>query len=61
MVYASLGAIIFALYLVYDTQIMLGGKHKLAVSPEGQLKPSDREKSQIIIFVLSVQNTFLPL
>ncbi|KAJ0178100.1 hypothetical protein K1T71_005923 [Dendrolimus kikuchii] len=34
LVYASLGALIFSLYLVYDTQLMMGGKHKYSVSPE---------------------------
>jgi len=32
--YGSLGALIFSLYLVYDTQLMLGGKHKYSLSPE---------------------------
>jgi len=34
IVYASIGALIFSLYIVYDTQIMLGGKHKYSLSPE---------------------------
>ncbi|KAF4514166.1 UNVERIFIED_CONTAM: hypothetical protein B566_EDAN019297 [Ephemera danica] len=34
LVYASLGAIIFSIYLVYDTQMMMGGKHKYSISPE---------------------------
>ncbi|XP_077993468.1 protein lifeguard 1-like [Glandiceps talaboti] len=34
MVYASLGALIFAGYLVVDTQLMMGGKHKYSLSPE---------------------------
>lgn len=34
MVYASLGALIFSIYLIYDTQLMMGGKHKYSVSPE---------------------------
>jgi FtsH-binding integral membrane protein len=34
IVYASLGAGIFSLYLVFDTQLMLGGKHKYSISPE---------------------------
>ena len=29
-----MGAVIFSLYIVYDTQLMLGGKHKHALSPE---------------------------
>lgn len=34
LVYASLGALLFSFYLIYDTQLMLGGKHKYSVSPE---------------------------
>jgi len=34
LVYACLGALVFGLYLVFDTQIMLGGNRKLAISPE---------------------------
>lgn len=34
LIYASLGALIFSFYLIYDTQIMMGGKHKYAISPE---------------------------
>lgn len=34
LIYASLGALIFSVYLVFDTQLMLGGKHKYSISPE---------------------------
>nr|XP_018898131.1 PREDICTED: protein lifeguard 1 isoform X3 [Bemisia tabaci]XP_018898132.1 PREDICTED: protein lifeguard 1 isoform X3 [Bemisia tabaci] len=34
LVYASGGAFIFSLYLIYDTQMMLGGNHKYSISPE---------------------------
>ncbi|XP_034831413.1 protein lifeguard 1-like [Maniola hyperantus] len=34
LVYAAAGAFIFSLYLVYDTQLMMGGKHKYSISPE---------------------------
>nr|CAI5839934.1 unnamed protein product [Callosobruchus analis] len=34
LIYASLGALIFSVYLVYDTQLMMGGKHKYSISPE---------------------------
>ncbi|KAG7166829.1 protein lifeguard 1-like [Homarus americanus] len=34
IMYACLGALLFSAYLVFDTQIMLGGNHKLAISPE---------------------------
>ena len=29
-----MGAVIFSLYIIYDTQIMLGGNHKYSLSPE---------------------------
>ncbi|XP_023029196.1 protein lifeguard 1 isoform X2 [Leptinotarsa decemlineata] len=34
LVYSFLGALLFSAYLVYDTQLMLGGSHKYAISPE---------------------------
>lgn len=34
IIYASLGALIFAVYLVYDTQIMMGGGKMYSISPE---------------------------
>ncbi|XP_058124573.1 protein lifeguard 1-like [Anopheles ziemanni] len=34
LIYSALGALIFSMYLVYDTQIMLGGEHKYSISPE---------------------------
>merc|ERR1719483_181379 len=32
--YASAGALLFSFYIIYDTQMMMGGKHKYSVSPE---------------------------
>ncbi|XP_078091623.1 protein lifeguard 1 [Mustelus asterias] len=34
IVYACLGTLIFSIYLVFDTQLMLGGKHRYSLSPE---------------------------
>lgn len=34
IIYASLGAGLFSFYLIFDTQLMLGGKHKFSISPE---------------------------
>ncbi|TMW47754.1 hypothetical protein DOY81_007161 [Sarcophaga bullata] len=34
MIYCGLGVIIFSLYLLYDTQLMLGGKHQYSLSPD---------------------------
>ncbi|XP_058463789.1 protein lifeguard 1-like [Malaya genurostris] len=33
-VYSACGALLFSLYLIYDTQIMMGGNHKYSISPE---------------------------
>lgn len=34
LAYSCIGALLFSFYLVYDTQIMIGGKHEFSVSPE---------------------------
>ncbi|XP_053672905.1 protein lifeguard 1-like [Anopheles nili] len=34
IIYSSCGAFLFSIYLVYDTQIMMGGSHKYSISPE---------------------------
>lgn len=34
LIIASAGALIFSLYLIYDTQMMVGGDHKYSLSPE---------------------------
>lgn len=34
LIYASCGALLFSVYLVYDTQLMMGGTHKYSISPE---------------------------
>lgn len=35
LVYACLGALLFSVYLVYDTQLLIGGEHhKYSISPE---------------------------
>lgn len=34
LIYASAAALIFSLYLVFDTQLMIGGKHRYSISPE---------------------------
>jgi len=33
-IYACLGALLFSVYLIYDTQLMIGGNHKFSISPE---------------------------
>ena len=40
------GAFVFSLYLLYDTQMMMGGNHKYALDPEEykrRLRAQDRE------------------
>jgi len=34
LIISGIGAAIFCLYIIYDTQLMLGGNHKYALSPE---------------------------
>ena len=34
ILYAAGGTALFSFYLIFDTQIMMGGKHKYAISPE---------------------------
>ena len=34
LIYACLGAFLFSIYLIYDTQLMVGGDHKYSISPE---------------------------
>jgi len=34
IIYGAIGALIFSVYLVIDTQMMMGGDHKFAISPE---------------------------
>jgi len=34
LIIASAGAILFSLYLIYDTQMMVGGNHKYSISPQ---------------------------
>lgn len=34
LVYSSMGCVLFSMYLIHDTQLMMGGKHKHSISPE---------------------------
>lgn len=34
IVYASIGAFLFSCYIIFDTQLMMGGKHKYSLDPE---------------------------
>jgi FtsH-binding integral membrane protein len=33
-IYAALGALLFSVYLIHDTQLLMGGDHKYSISPE---------------------------
>lgn len=34
LIYSCFGAFLFSIYLIYDTQLMMGGDHKYSISPE---------------------------
>jgi len=46
------GALIFSLYIIYDTQMMMGGKHEYALDPEEYIFAS-------LMIYLDVINLFL--
>ncbi|CAB0030418.1 unnamed protein product [Trichogramma brassicae] len=57
IVYSSFGALLFSFYLVYDTQLMLGGKHKYSLSPEEYIFASLNlylDIVNIFIYILSI-------
>ncbi|XP_022114023.1 protein lifeguard 1 isoform X1 [Pieris rapae] len=57
LVYASLGVLIFSMYLVYDTQLMMGGKHKYSISPEEYIFAALNlylDIIQIFLFILTI-------
>ncbi|XP_045209479.2 protein lifeguard 1-like isoform X1 [Mercenaria mercenaria] len=57
LAYASLGALLFSAYLVFDTQMMMGGKHKYSISPEEYIFAALNLYLDIInlfLFILSI-------
>lgn len=57
MVYSCIGALIFAMYLVVDTQMMMGGHHKYSLSPEEYIFASLNLYLDIVnlfLFILSI-------
>lgn len=57
LMYASIGALIFSAYIVFDTQMMLGGKHKYSISPEEYIFAALNLYLDIInlfLFILSI-------
>merc|ERR1712151_142410 len=55
MIYAALGAILFSFYIVYDTQLIVGGRHK-----KHQFSVDDYAFAALNLF-LDVINLFLML
>jgi len=57
LIYSCIGALIFSMYIVFDTQIMLGGKHKYAISPEEHIFAALNlylDIVQLFMFLLSI-------
>jgi len=57
LVYSCLGALIFSMYIVFDTQLMLGGKHKYSISPEEHIFAALNlylDIVQLFMFILSI-------
>jgi len=57
LVYSCLGALIFSMYIVFDTQLMLGGKHKYSISPEEHIFAALNlylDIVQLFMFLLSI-------
>ncbi|GAB1604486.1 protein lifeguard 1-like [Argonauta hians] len=57
LVYSCLGALLFSFYLVFDTQLMLGGKHQYSLSPEEYVFAALNlyvDIVQIFLFILGI-------
>lgn len=57
LVYACFGALLFSVYLIYDTQLMIGGNHKYSISPEEYVFAALNlyiDIVQIFIYILSI-------
>ena len=56
---SAFGAVLFGMYIVFDTQMMLGGKHKYAISPEEYIFASLNLYLDIVnlfLYILSILN-----
>jgi protein lifeguard len=56
IVYSVLGAAFFSIYLIFDVQLMLAGKHKYAISPEDYVMASLNLYVDIINLFLMILN-----
>jgi len=55
--YACFGAFLFSVYLIYDTQLMIGGEHKYSISPEEYIFAALNiylDVVNIFIYILSI-------
>lgn len=55
--YTSLGALVFCMYLIYDTQLMIGQEHRYAINPEDYVFAALSlyiDIVQILFFVLAI-------
>ncbi|KAI3383692.1 hypothetical protein SNEBB_006542 [Seison nebaliae] len=54
--YGALGALLFSIYLVYDTQLIIGGKHKYSISPEEYIMAALNLYIDIAYIFMSILN-----
>lgn len=54
IVYSSLAAMLFSLYLVYDVQLIIGEKHKYTISPEEYVLAALNIYLDVIMLFLSI-------
>jgi len=57
VIYAGIGALLFSMYLVFDTQLLIGGNHKYSISPEEYIFAALNIYLDIInifLFILSI-------
>uniref|UniRef100_A0A1B6GH57 Protein lifeguard 1 n=1 Tax=Cuerna arida TaxID=1464854 RepID=A0A1B6GH57_9HEMI len=55
--YGAFGALLFSFYLIYDTQLMMGGGHKFSISPEEYIFAALNlymDIIQIFLFILQI-------
>jgi len=58
LILAAAGALLFSVYLVYDTQLMMGGKHKLSISPEEYVFASLNLYMDVVMIFLYILQLF---
>lgn len=54
ILYSSFAVFLFSLYLIYDTQLMIGGKHKYSISPEEYIFAALNLYLDIVILFLHI-------